>query len=74
MQAVQMMERLADAEAACSAAQLNGNGAGAHRPAVVLCGDFNDLPTSAACRVRAHFPPIGSLPPVCQLSPMRCQY
>ena len=55
LQAVQMMERLAAAEAASSAAQRNGNGASVHRPVVILCGDFNDVPTSAACRVCAGF-------------------
>ncbi|CAL8468539.1 g8079 [Coccomyxa elongata] len=58
VQARQIMERLASAEQATTAADSssgdNGASAGSRhsaQPVVILCGDFNDSPSSAACQV-----------------------
>lgn len=54
------MERLASAEQATTAADSSSgdNGASAGRrhsaqPVVILCGDFNDSPSSTACQVQS---------------------
>ncbi|EIE22477.1 DNase I-like protein [Coccomyxa subellipsoidea C-169] len=62
LQARQMMERLASAHQAASSNECNPeNGSSTEpdrqkTPVVILCGDFNDSPTSSACQVvREHW-------------------
>ena len=51
-QAQLMMGRLSAAAAGTSSAACNGASSAAERdPLVILCGDFNDSPTSPACQV-----------------------
>lgn len=56
VQARQMMERLASAHQAASSSDSNSENSGSaglsrrNTPVVVLCGDFNDSPSSSACQ------------------------